>query len=360
MKKLFVNTETGKKAHRIIDIIDKSVVVDPTKLTTPTATTPFLDVDIVPWREAYPKIASIPRIKVKETAKKTFINNFINSYITRVKQILSEIKGRIFVPLSSGYDSRLLAWIIATQSDDHDITFFCYGKEIEGASTVAKYLGIPLLHIKPSDNQYADIEYFGFENIHSKIGISNYPYSLWLKFRNDLVKAGQHITDDSILMITQYHNEWFNHYAARSATNTQHLLLKQVMATWYYSQYTSYASMAGLNLVFPIWNEGTIKVLTGQRTQMDGMTMGREIITQADPILGSFPNLAHDQIEREIPKDVFETMIQKYEKSEYAKKYTYGMEQKTNIIISSKWWLHYTTASMTQYLLEKGTDVKFI
>jgi hypothetical protein len=356
MKVLYKNVKTGIMDNKILGLLGKRVDVDLKWFSGDDwKTTPFKDIEIIPWQMQCSKELMGKSRKVMR-APVNFMSLFIKSLQNYIAKIWEKEKFNV-VFATSGYDSRLLLWILKSLNLLNNIHVVCY-REHKGFCRVADYLKIDTITLL-SDNDGYNPTYknvLNFKKIWKYVGISNYPFNPWMTILEKLKKCISLDLEETRIFITQYHNEWYLRY--NSVPMGGNLLER--MKEYYYSIYARYATMIDYELIFPIWNDETVDLFLTSVVSFKSRKISQEILACVDKKLAQFPNEGAFQINKEIIDVDCKKMYNAYKKSYYYKLNSIKEEKVCKSIIIDKWWQHYTGAAFLENLVNKEYNVEIV
>jgi hypothetical protein len=360
MKVIYKNIKTGQTSNQLLDVLEENVFVNFAWFDgADWKSTPFRDVVVVPWEDIIPaESKSIMKVlrNIKMTRTK-FIQLFIKSlrvYMAECLKKYADKKKILFV--SSGYDSRLVAWLIKDLGYQDQVKFICYGREWKGFKRVANYLKLEDCVLVKDPYKYEPTyeQVLDFKTIWEKTGISDYPYNPWWTIL-DRIKPGQvGRVQDTVIFISQYNNGWYLFY---NSTPIKKNLFNKLMNIYYYSAYARYAGVLDYPLIFPIFNSKTAMLLSSAKVEFKSKQFSTQVLEQIDPKLAAFPNCGAYQTERNILKVDKAKMVRDFKKSEYYKMHKIDLNKVHGEVVVNNWWRHYTGASFIQNLIACGYNV---
>lgn len=366
-RRFYRNSVTGRVSDKIYDFTDIDELTLNNKyhycVSGADLQTPFKEITVVPYEGALPHYW-FDMMKIQPRTKKVTLNSFMDEFRIELTKWIDEnwdANKFHFILHSSGWDSRIISAILRKlyekrgKEDFGDFVFVCWGEEIPAFKKIMQLKGWEKndYRVLPQFDDTFYSYFFNFKNAYKYLnGASTYPLNE-IYWALDTLRHDEKIPErnDEIEFWFAYHfNLMFQELIGRKSNTVKEFLDKN-----YYDITTNYLSSMPCKVVAPIDGEGVVEHMIESDIE-DGCGLRSRIAHILNPELENIPRI-HVPTGQLIPPNYLTQIKRDYDRSWYGQ--NIQREAKThNLINYNPFWLHWSIASLVEYYISRGVDVK--
>jgi len=361
--RMLKNTVTGKASNHILNVVSSPLALNPRYIATQDggSNTLFEEIVAVPYEEVLPTLYLKALLQLKPNSNRvslsTFIDTFIRTLTIYIEKVWQPNKFNVILH-SGGWDSRILSAILRRiymkrEADFGKILFACYGEECSVLPEIMNIEGW-------SRNQYASIprddnyfsHHFNFQKAWWFLnGSSPYPVNDLFWTYKALSSQGKIPRDPRKIQFWSavYFNEVFM-YLHSVKPNPVEFFINRYYNFW------ATNLISGLPFVFaePVLNYKTLKCIVESQVDLSEDIRAR-IMLKISPELCKVPRKTNP-IRIVIPQKHRLKIETDYSTSWYGKNIQPDIKRDMRLI-HSPWWSAWSSASLVEYLIQKGVTV---
>ena len=368
----FRHRKTGKVSEHIMDLVGDSVVVDKDFVASKDQLheyrTLFKDIMIHPYQMIHPGSENFKYGPGLKMGYREFIGYLLDNIELVIKDTWDDDKFHV-ISHSSGYDSRILSYIIRKLYRRGiiagDILFLCLQPEGEGFQEVMRYLNWDGEKCLVYNKNCRPEEYykgcFDFKNNwRSFNGLSQWPGDILFWVIKDLQKKKLLPQDDKNIQSygMGFTDELFKHkYHFRTKASVYKFL-----NIYYYSRFPQSMSNFKGDRIMPMLDFEIIKlILMYDWGWHPSAKVKMDLVKRLDPKLYELPNKSIYTTKNpyhRISPELMDKIKTDYSRSWYGKNINPDMVKRaTSNLEYSPWWACYSAAAVVEHLRELGVKI---
>lgn len=366
-KPVYECTETGRRSVNFVDVLPKQLTIDrqyvPKWLFTDYRTL-FKEITIVPPEETLtPEVKELFKETVcrKETKEQLF--DKIQAKLEEI--VFEQWRPDIFhIHLhSSGLDSRILSWTIRKLYKKYgdgwlgDIMFVSSKWEGTRFREIMKYEGWKVNQYCVVDEQLKDDEYFAstllnFESIWQETNGPQVKLNNIMWYLVDRTQKKDIIPEHIQLWTSQWGNTVLGHSSQKNGAE----ITKRYWRMHYLSAIGQCPHKCDGKHIDPLANVELVKLIITSSVCL-GEQLRFQLLEAMDKKLSQFIRISEGGRRGPIADWILEQMLKNYQSSWYGKNVCHIKEfPKLNRV--NKLWAHYIAASLCEYLLKNGYQIR--
>lgn len=378
-QRIYVNKD-NKRSTNFIDVCPKKLTLRKnlhpkaflTHITDGCYHTAFNEIDVLHFNQAYPEeiyeFGTKP-IERAQVSRKEFATIMFDQIKRVIQQTWDSNKFHV-IPCSSGYDSRLILYILKSLNLLKNYIVFESHGEYANALKIFRILDEKnfIFTYTPRVAENAHGYCFGFKSAWKGAnGYTGYPLNSWYWPVKWLQVYGLAPSDSGIQCYTGYGANETNTvmFHRQKCANKNGFAWGNRMGmyfAWHYLHQLSGFALKG-EWVHPFYNleflEKFVKYSYGHIEHLrPGFSMSSIILEEIYPELASIHKMVTKEVKAlgyfNVSRETLDRAVSDYKKSWYGKKYPISA---TSAIKYCNWWGSWQLASLCSHLLERGHEI---